>query len=138
MKKVCVFCDMLQGKKYQPMIYEDKLTVAFLDMRPATEKGGHTLVIPKKHYELITDIPDREMQALALTVKKLSKALLRFGKGVNVLQNNKKIAGQWIKHAHFHLIPRFENDGIKMEYGFRELYKDGQMEDISAKIRKLL
>ena len=138
MKEGCVFCDILQGKKYQPMIYEDKTTAAFLDMRPATVKGGHTLVIPKKHYELITDIPDLEIQALALTVKKVSKALLRFGKGVNILQNNKRVAGQYVMHAHFHVIPRFENDGIRMEFGFQKVYKEGLMEDISAKIRKLL
>ncbi len=138
MKKECAFCDILHGKKYQPMIYEDRATAAFLDMRPATVKGGHTLVIPKKHYELITDIPDREMQALALTVKKVSGALLRFGQGVNVLQNNKRAAGQYVKHAHFHVIPRFDNDGIRMEFGFQKIYKKGKMEDISAKIRKLL
>ena len=138
MKKACVFCNIIAGKKYQPMIYQDRLTAAFLDIRPASKKGGHTLVIPKKHYELITDIPDKEMQALALTVKKMSKALLRFGKGMNMIQNNKRVAGQWVKHAHFHLIPRFEDDGIVIEKWVKNAYADGDMEVVAGKIRKLL
>jgi len=124
----CIFCKI---------IYEDKHTYAFLDIRPASEKGGHTLVMPKKHYELITDIPDEEIKHLSLTLKKISSALLKFSQGLNILQNNKKIAGQYIKHIHFHLIPRFENDNITIEKWKANEYKNGEIEKIQNKIKLL-
>jgi len=136
-EKACIFCKMINGEiPCQSKIYEDKKTLAFLDIRPATPKGGHTLVIPKKHYELITDIPNDELIALSKTLKKVTKILLKYGKGVNILQNNKKVAGQYIPHVHFHVIPRFKNDGIKIEEWPSFKYKKGEMEKIAAKIRK--
>jgi histidine triad (HIT) family protein len=114
MAKDCIFCKIIKKEvgKAEDIIYEDKRTIAFLDITPAQKKGGHTLVIPKKHYELVTDMSDEDAKAVMLTIKRLSKALLKFGEGMNIIQNNKKIAGQYVLHAHFHLIPRFEGDGV--------------------------
>lgn len=134
----CIFCKIARGEIQQNKIYEDKNTVAFLDIRPATKKGGHVLVIPKKHHELITDIPDKELEALVKTIKKISRALLKFAPGLNILQNNKKVAGQYVMHAHFHLIPRFENDGVTIEKWPANEYKKGQAERIVKKIKSLL
>ena len=129
---------MIKGEFKTEVIYEDENTFAFLDIRPAAKQGGHTLVIPKKHYELLTDIPDDELAALIKTVKKVTKALLKFSEGVNVLQNNKAAAGQFIFHAHFHLIPRFKNDNIIVEKWDSHEYKEGEMEKVCNKIKTLL
>jgi|SRR3989344_6196188 len=134
----CVFCKIIKGEIPCAKIYEDSKTLAFLDISPASPKGGHVLVMPKKHCELISDIPDEDLSALSKTIKIISKALLNYGRGLNIIQNNKKIAGQFVPHVHFHLIPRFENDGILIEKWPTHKYKDGEMQEVSKKIKSLL
>ena len=134
----CIFCKIAKGEIPNYQIYQDKDTIAFLDISPATSKGGHTLVIPKKHYELITDIPNKELNSIIKTIKKLSKVLLKLYPGLNIIQNNKKIAGQAIPHAHFHLIPRYKGDNIKIDYWETHKYKPGEIEKIQEKIKTLL
>jgi len=129
---------MIKGEINIKKIFEDDKTLAFLDISPASPKGGHTLVIPKNHYELITDIPDDELKAVMSTVKKVTKALLNYTEGVNVLQNNKPAAGQAVFHAHFHLIPRFKGDGIIIEKWRPNAYKEGEMTKVQQQIKTLL
>lgn len=134
----CIFCKIIKGEIKAAKIYEDAHTYAFLDIRPASPKGGHTLVLPKKHYELVTDIPDEEMKHLSLTIKKISNALMKYSEGLNILQNNKKVAGQYISHLHFHLIPRFENDNITIEKWEANEYPPGKIEELQEKIKELI
>jgi histidine triad (HIT) family protein len=112
--------------------------LAILDIRPATKHGGHLLLMPKKHFELITDLPDDLLNKGSIVIKKISKALLKFGEGLNILQNNKKVAGQAISHIHFHFIPRFTNDNVTVEKWISNKYEDGEAERIAAKIKSLL
>jgi len=134
----CIFCKI--AKKEIPCleIYEDNNILAFLDINPATDKGGHTLIIPKKHYELITDIPEQELFNLIKITQKLSKVLLKLYPGLNLLQNNKRVAGQVIPHLHFHLIPRYKNDGIKIDYWETHKYPPEQDIKLAKKIKTLL
>lgn len=135
----CIFCKIINKEIPDSIIYEDDKTLAMLDIAPATQKGGHTLVMPKKHYELFSEMSDEDAKAVSLTVKKLAKALLKFGDGLNILQNNKKVAGQYVPHVHFHMIPRFSNDGITVEKWVAHKYKDGkEMGDIAKKIKSFL
>ena len=134
----CVFCKIINNEITSTKIYEDKDILVMLDIRPATKQGGHTLVITKKHYELITDVPDELLNKLNLVIKRVSGALLKFGKGLNILLNNKKIAGQAIPHIHFHLIPRFENDGVLVERWVEHSYEKGEDKKIASKIKSLL
>lgn len=134
----CIFCKIAKKEIPSEIVYEDKDTLAFLDMHPASEKGGHTLVVPKKHYESITDIPDNELATLITSVKKISKALIKFAPGLNILQNNKKVAGQFVNHTHFHLIPRYEGDGIIIEKWKAYEYKGEDIKIVAEKIRNLL
>ncbi len=134
----CIFCKIVNGEIPCHKIYEDNKTLAFLDISPASPRGGHTLVLPKKHYELIENIPDSELADLMKSVKKVSKALLKYSEGLNIIQNNKKIAGQYIPHIHFHLVPRQQNDGIIIEKWKVHKYKDGDIEKVASKIKSLL
>ena len=138
--KDCIFCKIIKKEIPETMLYEDDKTIAFLDIAPASPRGGHTLVIPKKHYEVISEMSDDDAKALMLSVKKLSKALLKFGEGLNVVQNNKKVAGQFVPHVHFHLIPRFEKDGIILgQPGNHRKYPDQKEKGkIINKIKSLL
>jgi len=110
----------------------------FLDINPATDKGGHTLIIPKKHYELITDIPEKELSILTKWIQKTSKVLLKLYPGLNILQNNKKIAGQVVPHLHFHLIPRYPNDTVRIQYWKTHKYPPEEDKKLAKKIARLL
>ena len=134
----CIFCKIAKGEIPHNKVYEDDHTVAFLDISPATPKGGHILVIPKKHYELITDVPDKELNSIISIIKKLSAVLLKLYPGLNIIQNNKKVAGQAVPHTHFHLIPRYEGDNIKINYWETHKYKPGEDKEIADKIKTLL
>ncbi len=134
----CIFCRIARGEISQSTIYEDDKSIAFLDIRPAGRNGGHTLVIPKKHYKLVSDIPDKELDACARTVKRVTKALLTFAEGVNVLQNNESAAGQFVMHAHFHVIPRYKGDGIEIEKWDPHDYAPGEMKKMAGKMKTLL
>lgn len=83
-------------------------------------------------------MPDEDLVACAKTVKRVTKALLAFSDGVNVLQNNGKSAGQFVMHAHFHIIPRWDGDGIEIEKWDPHDYPPGEMGRMVAKIKTLL
>ncbi|MBI5871941.1 HIT family protein [archaeon] len=134
----CIFCKIISKEIPCALIYEDEHIIAFLDINPATKYGGHTLVMPKKHYELFTDLSGNELHSLALALKKISAALLKFGEGLNMLQNNRAIAGQAIPHVHFHLIPRFKDDNVKIHYWEPHKYSNNEIESIRKKIISLL
>lgn len=134
----CLFCKIISGEIASEKIYEDEKTFAFLDIRPASQKGGHVLVMPKKHYELVSEMSDGDCAAVMKTIKRLSKALLEFGEGMNIVQNNRRVAGQYVKHVHFHLIPRFEGDGIVIEKWKTNAYKEEDIKKVANAIKKLL
>ncbi|MEK6862964.1 MAG: HIT family protein [Nanoarchaeota archaeon] len=134
----CIFCKIINKEVPSIKIYEDNNFLAILDIRPATKYGGHVLLMPKKHFELITDLSDDLLSKCLIAIKQISKALLKFGKGLNILQNNKKVAGQAIPHVHFHLIPRFPNDNITVERWITNEYGEGEAERVAAKIRSFL
>ena len=134
----CIFCKVANNEIKSEKIYEDNNSIVILDIRPASRHGGHVLIIPKKHFELITDLPDNLLKKLSLVVKKISNALLRYGEGLNIVQNNKTTAGQVVPHVHFHLIPRFKDDGIRIEKWETNEYKPGEVKKIASKIKSLL
>ncbi|MEK6983821.1 MAG: HIT domain-containing protein [Nanoarchaeota archaeon] len=118
----CIFCDFIAGKrKYNvngmpfKKLHETRHALAFLSTDfPATE-DGHTVIIPKKHFESLEDIPNRILFALAKETKLASKILRQTHEGTNILINNGKCTGQKIPHIHFHVIPRKRNDNINLE-----------------------
>jgi histidine triad (HIT) family protein len=129
----CIFCKIVSGEIPSYKIYEDENTLAFLDIMPVNP--GHTLVIPKKHYENIEAIPEEELASLIKVVKKVGSALKNnFGaKGYNLMENNDPIAGQIIPHLHFHLIPRVEGDDLKMWPQGK--YGEGEAEAVVVRLK---
>ncbi|EHP86141.1 HIT family protein [Methanotorris formicicus] len=113
---MCIFCKIVSKEIPAKIIYEDEDTMAFLDINPRNR--GHTLVIPKKHYETLDEMPDEEMAKLMKTIKKVIEILkpLNFD-GYNIVNNNKPVAGQEVPHVHFHIIPRYQNDGDVVKFG---------------------
>lgn len=131
----CIFCKIIKGEVPCTKVYEDTSTLAFLDIAPINP--GHTLVIPKQHYETIMDIPENLLENVTKTVKKISIALSKMSDGISIAQNNKKSANQLVPHLHFHIMPRYKDDGHKFTWP-KEEYKKGEAEKLAEKIKSLL
>ena len=134
----CIFCKIIKGEVPCNKVYEDKDIIAFLDIMPATKKGGHTLVIPKKHYEFITEMPDELIAKAMAVAKRIACAIMKEADGVNILLNNGKAAGQYVKHAHFHVVPRYKDDKIGLAHWEAVKYHEGEMEKVQERIKELL
>ena len=115
--KDCLFCKFAKHEIPCEIIFENDKVMAFLDINPAGELSGHTLIIPKKHFKDLTDIEETYLTEIIKTTQKLAKAILKAtnADGLNLIQNNGKAAGQFIMHAHFHLIPRKHADNIRID-----------------------
>lgn len=129
----CIFCKIVSGDIPSHKILENDHILAFLDIAPVSK--GHSLVIPKKHFSNLEDIPDEELCELIKAVKKVGASIKNNLKvpGYNVSENNDPVAGQIISHIHFHLIPRIENDGL--ELWSQGKYNEGEAESISKKLK---
>lgn len=111
MKDDCIFCKLANGVFPTNSIYEDDDFNVILDVGPATK--GHALILPKEHYANIYEIPEETAGKVMILAKRLATKMTdRLGAdGFNLVQNNNECAGQTVFHFHFHLIPRYENDG---------------------------
>ncbi len=110
----CIFCKIARGEIPCAKVFETGTLLAFLDIAPVNK--GHTLVIPKAHYRDVFDLPDQlgpELLRAFAAVGGALKASLG-ATGVNLGMNNGASAGQMVFHAHWHLIPRFEDDGLSL------------------------
>lgn len=110
---MCVFCKIISGEFNSSKIYEDDKVLAILDLSQATY--GHTLVMPKAHYENIFDLDEETAKHLFVVVKKICnhyQETLPNLKGINLLNNNGSKAGQTVMHYHMHILPRYENDDL--------------------------
>ncbi|MDD3999299.1 MAG: HIT family protein [Bacilli bacterium] len=130
---MCVFCKIANGEIPSYRVYEDQDFLAFLDLSQATI--GHTLVIPKKHYDNIFDLNHEEAGKLMQVAVKVSQKLqssLQI-KSLNLLNNSGALAGQTVNHFHVHLIPRYENDNLIMKFPQNQLSKE-EFEDLLNKV----
>jgi histidine triad (HIT) family protein len=134
----CIFCKIVAGQLPCTRIYEDEDVLAFLDIGPVVK--GHTLVIPKAHYDPITQTPVAVLQKLIAVVQRVADAQIRGLKadGVNVSQANGRSAGQVVAHIHFHVIPRFETDGHHWNWPARQYENPAEMGSFADGIRGAL
>lgn len=130
----CIFCKIIKGEIPSHKIYEDEYTLAFLDIAPI--HPGHTLIVPKQHHENLEQTPHDVSCKCMDTIKKIAPALLKAtgADGFNVGLNNGSAAGQAVFHTHFHLIPRFTNDGLKPWP--HNKYQPKQAEEITRRIKE--
>lgn len=132
----CVFCRILKGEISSEKVYENDKVYAFLDIMPVNP--GHTLVIPKEHYENIEELPEDLLCEMSKVVKKVGNAIIQGleVKGYNLALNNRTIAGQVVPHVHFHVIPRVKGDGLKLWP--QRKYQDEEKDKVLKKMRKVL
>jgi histidine triad (HIT) family protein len=110
----CIFCRIVQGDVPSAQVYSSSNVLAFLDVAPV--HFGHVLVIPRAHYPTLWDLPTELGNELLEAMRNVSAAVRRATRasGLNVMMNNLRAAGQLVDHAHFHLIPRHDNDGLQL------------------------
>jgi histidine triad (HIT) family protein len=132
-----VFCAIIRGEQAATMILETGRLLAFLDHRPLFR--GHTLLVPKQHMRLLSDLP-AEMAAEFLTTAQRLELAITGGLGVSgtmILVNN--VVSQSVPHLHLHVIPRNPKDGLRFWLGPRHPYDaEHPAEEYAAKIRAAL
>lgn len=135
MKEDCIFCKIAKGEINSATVYEDSHFTVILDVNPATK--GHCLIIPKEHFDNIYDLDGEtagKLFALATCIARAMRDALKCD-GLNLVQNNGEIAGQTVNHFHLHLIPRYEGDGLNLNWPQQEISAE-QLEEIRQSIKK--
>lgn len=108
----CIFCKIIKGEIPAKKIYEDEKYLAFLDIKPNTK--GHSLVIPKKHITNFTELTKAEVGELAQIVHKIAPQVVKLLSSDSFFLglNNGRESGQIVDHVHWHIIPRYSDDGL--------------------------
>lgn len=119
--KDCIFCKIINGAIPSYGVYEDDDVKVFLDTNPNAD--GHLLVVPKKHYENLFDLPNEELMKLMNIIKEkiypMLKEKLKID-GLTICQNN--FHGQEVKHFHIHLIPRYQKDAFVCTFDAKQVH----------------
>lgn len=105
----CIFCKIVNGTIPTKKLYETEQSLAFLDAFPLVR--GHTLVIPKNHYDKIQNMSESDNRDLFETVRIISEKLESISPSALIAIHNGKESGQEIPHVHVHVIPRISSDG---------------------------
>lgn len=125
----CVFCRIVAGEIPCLKIHEDDHILSFLDIGPLAE--GHTLVIPKDHVERLEEMAPEHVAAITAHLPRLARAVLEATRApaYNLLQNNGAESGQVVPHVHFHIIPRFDADGLGYRWNAGK-YEEGRAGEV--------
>jgi len=131
-----IFARILRGEIPSHGVYEDELTLAFMDVMPQAD--GHTLVIPKAEAESILDVPAEALTAVVLTTQRVARAVKTAfdAPGILIAQLNGRAAGQSVFHVHFHIVPRRE--GLELRFHARDMADPKLLAEHAARIRAAL
>ena len=134
----CIFCSIINGTNEGITVYDNNHFLVLMDKYPINH--GHTLVIPKKHYDNLLFMPHDEVGKLYSLVSIIAKAVVSAvsADGFNIGQNNGKSANQIIPHVHVHVIPRFKNDNSNGRWPTRYIAKEEELYEFSKKIKSQL
>ena len=134
LKEDCVFCKIVGKHEDATVVFEDPHTLAFLDIHPLNP--GHTLVIPKKHYANMLEMPPGEAGRVFTSVAKVMRGVEKASKadGISVGQSNGKAASQEVFHMHVHIIPRFNHEMMSGFPNRKQTHRE-ELDEIGKKIR---
>lgn len=128
----CLFCKIVAGEIPNYTVYQDEHVLAFLDIHPCAK--GHTVVIPKKHFNSLVELSDAEwvyaMHALRKAMQ-LVQAKLN-PEGINIAINDRPAAGQAVPHVHWHILPRWSGDGGGSAHSIVRSKEAGDVKDVAA------
>ena len=128
MAEQCLFCAISHGKIPALIVSEDKRTISFMDISPATR--GHTLVIPREHATDIHSINQDDLFACIKQAQRLANRMIERLKadGVSLINSNGRAAWQSVFHFHIHVIPRYKGDPLQLPW----IPKEGDKAEIEA------
>jgi histidine triad (HIT) family protein len=130
----CAFCGMVAGEEPGSVVFEDEISVAFLDNRPLFP--GHSLLVPREHHETLWDLPDELIGPLFINARMLSSAVREAmeAQGAFVAMNN--VVSQSVPHFHVHVVPRNRKDGLRGFFWPRRKYEsDRHMKEAADAVR---
>lgn len=130
----CLFCGIINGEVNAAIVYHDDVCIAFLDHRPLF--AGHCLLVPKSHFETLSDLPQELVAPVFASVQLLARAVegALGAEGSFVAMNNR--VSQSVPHLHVHIVPRKRKDGLKGFFWPRTKYQsDGEMLEVAKSIR---
>jgi histidine triad (HIT) family protein len=118
----CAFCRIISGEIESHLVFEDAVSLAFLDHRPLFP--GHSLLVPKNHYETLNDLPAELIEPLFTNARLMARAVEQAmgAEGTFIAINNR--ISQGVPHLHIHIVPRRKKDGLKGFFWPRNPYKD--------------
>lgn len=124
----CIFCKIIAGEIPAKKIYEDDKILAFLDINPVAY--GHTLIIPKEHYQMMPDVPDELLGYCFIKTKEL---MAKIKKALEADFVSVSVVGLDVPHFHIHLVPRKMDDGLANFWPTTK-YPEGEMQKIAERI----
>lgn len=129
----CIFCKIVAGELPAQIVEEDERTVAFMDISPATR--GHLLVVPREHARDIVAVSAEDLQATMATVQRVARRVSERLQpdGINVLSSRGQAAWQTVFHFHVHVIPRYQDDPLRLPW----IPSEGDMDEIASVAREL-
>ncbi|HMD51020.1 MAG TPA: HIT family protein [Bryobacteraceae bacterium] len=133
----CKFCQIVAGELASFVVFEDEVSLAFLDNRPLFV--GHTLLVPKRHVETLDDLPPEMIGPFFTNARLLARAVERglAAEGTFVAINNR--VSQSVPHLHVHIVPRRKKDGLRGFFWPRQAHPDeAEMRQAQAAIRAAL
>ncbi len=130
----CIFCQIVKGEAPSWKVYENEEVYAFLDINPINRY--HTLIIPKKHYTDIFNIPEHELKEVMAVVRKIARLYEeKLGiKNVQIINSSGAEAQQDVFHIHFHLVPRKRGDGQSIRWTTHAEWR-GEFDDMLEKLK---
>jgi len=133
----CAFCRIVAGEEPNSVVFEDEVSVAFLDSRPLFP--GHTLLVPREHHETLWDLPSDLIEPLFANVRLLSQAVrdAMGAQGCFVAANN--VVSQSVPHLHVHVVPRNRKDGLRGFFWPRRKYEGADhLAETAARVREAI
>src|SRR5829696_25261 len=112
----CLFCGIVDGSVPSQVIDSDDLTVAFMDIAPATP--GHALVVPRRHWADLLEIEADDLSATVIAAQRLARRMKEVldADGINLINACGAAAWQTVFHFHIHVVPRYEDDPLKLPW----------------------
>ncbi|MBG6087786.1 HIT family protein [Actinomadura viridis] len=135
--KGCVFCEIIKGDRAAHMVLDAADALAFLDTRPLFK--GHTLLVPREHYETLTDLPEEALGSFFAHARRLAGAMesVLGAAGSFVAMNNR--ISQSVPHLHVHVVPRNPKDGLRGFFWPRHKYaSDAEAAEYAERLRASL
>lgn len=129
----CIFCKIVNGEIGSNTVYEDDYFKAIMDISPSAM--GHVIILAKNHAEDIFEMTEEDLSKALIVARKVARAVKAATgcDGINILQNNGVVAGQTVFHYHIHVVPRFDDDTVKIKWEALSV----EMDEISVMAEKI-